>query len=310
MRRSLVTLLVFCTFYALAQTEPAVTSLTLVNAATSEPVGELVDGLTLDLTAIGTDQLSVVANTRPDTVGSVVFAFDGDADYQVESVAPYTIAGDGTQDGAVTYNPWTPSAGEHVLTATPYSGPSGGGNPGAALTIRFTVVNEAQAVSDAATPEAATPATPPQTETTTEPSSGADAVTVEQPTPAPSTLAPSAPTTPLSATARVRQERFELTPAPSTLRGSVLVADYGLAQTILTVLVSGTSATESYTAAVYEGGCEGAAVPLEPINGRTGLSASAVALSFDELVRGNYYLGIDSAAGQQNGLSCTRLGGQ
>ena len=318
MRYFFCTLLACASLYALAQNETAVTSLTVVNAVTGESVGELVDGLTLDLAAIGTDQLSVIANTSPATVGSVAFGYDGKPDYQVESLAPYTIAGDGTaQDGAVTFTPWRPSVGEHILTVTPYSESGAGGNAGTALTVRFTVVAGAQAAPETATPETVAPqiaapqttapqttapqtATPQTTPQTAEPSSEAAAVVVEQ--------APES-----TATTRLRQERFEvMPPSSSPFKGSVLVADYGLDQTILTVLVSGASATDSYTAALYEGTCEGSSVvSLQPIDGRNGLSANAVALSFDELVNGTYSLGIDAAtAGRKNDISCTRLGGQ
>lgn len=293
----LFTLLTFGSYQVLAQNEPTVTSLTLVNAETNEPVGELMDGAVINFGEIGTDKLSVIANTSPDQVGSLVFSFDDNPSYQVENLAPYTIAGDDTQDGTINYGAWTPSVGEHTLTATPYSAGDGQGTAGAPLTVRFTVVAEAQAATEpAASPEA----TAPQTEAApVESSSSEDSV--EQP------MSASEPT------ARLREERFEVLPeATSMLKGSVLIADYGLDEVILTVLVSGAAAVESYPVVLSEGGCDvrgGEAPSFNPIDGRTGLSATAVPLSYDEILDGNHYLGIYSPTpGQESVLSCILLG--
>lgn len=293
----LFTLLVFGSYQVLAQNESTVTSLTLVNAETNEPVGELMDGAVINFVELGTDKLSVIANTSPDQVGSLVFSFDDNPSYQVENLAPYTIAGDDTQNGAMTYGAWTLSVGEHTLTATPYSEGDSQGTAGTPLTVRFTVVDEAQAATEPAT---GSEATAPQTEAAPVESSSGEG-SVEQPMPASAT------------TARLREERFEVLPeATSTLRGSVLVADYGLDQVILTVLVSGASAVESYPIALSEGGCDGRggeAPAFDPIDGRTGLNATAVSLSYNEILDGNHYFAIYSpTTGQENILSCTLLG--
>lgn len=116
---------------------PAVTSLILVNADTDEDIGPISSGDTVNLTTIGTGNLNVRAETSPATVGSVVFGLDADASYQTESIAPYTLAGDANGD----YNAWTPSLGEHAITATPYSAAGGGGTAGIPLTVSFTVVS-------------------------------------------------------------------------------------------------------------------------------------------------------------------------
>ena len=113
----------------------AVTSFTLVNADTDEELRTLADGDELVLSTLPTRNLNVYASTSGE-VGSVVFALDGQEGYQTESVAPYAMQGDENGD----YLAWTPSVGEHTLTATPYVRSSGGGDSGAAHTVHFTVL--------------------------------------------------------------------------------------------------------------------------------------------------------------------------
>ena len=154
----------FIAGFAFAQSAGEVVSLTLINADTDQPIGELSDGAVLNFSELGTNNLSVVANTNPATVGSVRFSLDDRENYQTESNAPYAIAGD---EVGPDYNPWTPAVGEHTLTVTPYSEAGGQGEAGTVLTVRFSV---ADASVDAATPaEAETEdaaATPAEVETT------------------------------------------------------------------------------------------------------------------------------------------------
>ena len=195
-----------------------VTSLTLINADTDQPIGELTDGMVLDFDALGTNNLSVVANTNPATVGSVRFSLDARENYQTESNAPYAIAGD---EAGPDYNPWTPAVGEHTLTVTPYSQAGGEGEAGTALTVRFSVIDaaaeeatatetEAEAedtaatemeaeMEDTATAETEMEDTPAE-DATTEPT--AEEVTPVEPAPAeaapetaPVEITPEAPTT-------------------------------------------------------------------------------------------------------------------
>ena len=118
-----------------------VTSFTLINADTDQPLAAhnpMSNGATLDFAVLGTRNLSIRANTNPATVGSVLFGYDGNANYRTESSPPYTIAGD-ANNGA-DYLPWTPTLGSHTLTATPYTAT---GTAGTALTINFTVIDGA-----------------------------------------------------------------------------------------------------------------------------------------------------------------------
>jgi CubicO group peptidase (beta-lactamase class C family) len=116
----------------------SVTGFTLVNADTDADLGALADGATLNLAALPTRRLNVRATTSPSTVGSVRFAYDGNAAYRVENAAPYALAGDSAGD----YAPWTPTIGSHSLTATPYGQAGAGGTAGASRTVGFTVVDQ------------------------------------------------------------------------------------------------------------------------------------------------------------------------
>jgi dipeptidyl aminopeptidase/acylaminoacyl peptidase len=119
---------------------PTVTSLTLIDAATDKAVPGyemLADGVTLDLATLPR-QLTVRANTSPATVGSVRFTLDGRS-VKTENTAPYAIAGD---RNGTDYLAWrVPGAGAHTLSATAFSAKNGNGTPGAALSIRLTIVN-------------------------------------------------------------------------------------------------------------------------------------------------------------------------
>jgi hypothetical protein len=117
----------------------SVTGFTLVNADSDQDLGPLVGGATINLAALPTRNLNVRANTSPATVGSVRFGYDANAAYATENAAPYALAGDSSGD----YKAWTPSTGLHVLTATPYSLANAGGSAGTALSVSFTVVDQA-----------------------------------------------------------------------------------------------------------------------------------------------------------------------
>ncbi|MFC6223003.1 lamin tail domain-containing protein [Hymenobacter artigasi] len=121
-------------------TGPQVVSFTLVNASTGADIQPLTAGATLNLATLPSTSLNVRANPGPAPVGSVVLALSGaQTQNQTESVAPYALFGD---NGAGTYNPWTPAVGSYTLLATPYSAASGGGTAGTPLSLSFSVVNQ------------------------------------------------------------------------------------------------------------------------------------------------------------------------
>jgi len=116
-------------------TTQSVVALTLINADTDQPILTMTDGMTLSFATLPTRNLNIRAETSPTVVGSVRFALDGNSNYRTETQAPYALAGDDSGD----YRPWTPSAGSHTLTATPYTGASASGTKGTPLTVRFSV---------------------------------------------------------------------------------------------------------------------------------------------------------------------------
>ena len=131
----------------------AVVSLTLINADTDQPIKTLDNGETLYLQSLPTTNLNLRAdvNNPNNTIGSVRFGLDGQANYQTENVAPYAFAGDTDGD----YDPWDLTTGSYTVVATPYTGANGGGTAGQALTVQFTIVNQVEP-----TPELTATATP------------------------------------------------------------------------------------------------------------------------------------------------------
>ncbi len=115
-------------------TTPAISRIMLVNADTDDDAGAITNGATINLATMGPN-LNLRVDTTPPVIGSVRFNYDGDSSYRVESLMPYTIGGDNIWDD---YLPWTPMAGNHTLTVTPYSTAGVAGTP---VTVNFSVTN-------------------------------------------------------------------------------------------------------------------------------------------------------------------------
>jgi hypothetical protein len=113
-----------------------VTSFTLVNAGNNADLLVLEEGVILNLSELP-NALNIRANTNPPEVGSVVFGFEGNSTYQVESDAPYALGGDNNGN----YNNFNLTVGNKSLTATPFTGSGGSGEDGTSLTINFIVAN-------------------------------------------------------------------------------------------------------------------------------------------------------------------------
>jgi hypothetical protein len=140
-----------------APTALPVVSLTLVNANTDLDIGPLADGMTIDLTALGS-----ALNVRGNPIGvtlvrSVVFRFDGNI-VKTENGAPYTLGGD---SGTGNYYPWTPSLGVHTITATAHSSFNGLGSIVAMTTVSFTVTKPGRPVAAPVSPPVAPPVPAP-----------------------------------------------------------------------------------------------------------------------------------------------------
>ncbi len=115
-----------------------VRSLILVNADTDQDIKTLAYNDRIDLATLPTRNLNIRAVLLSDTVGSVVFNLNNQLIVR-ENIAPYAIGGDIKGD----FRPFALPTGAHVLTVTPYSGRSGTGKAGRALTLPFTVVDGA-----------------------------------------------------------------------------------------------------------------------------------------------------------------------
>lgn len=113
-------------------TPPSISKLVLVNADTQTDLRDL--GAT-DLVTLSEDgfALNIRANVSS-SVKSVKFKLDGVA-FRTENAAPFAFAG----DASGVYNAWTPTVGEHVVIATPYTGANGGGQAGTPVAVALTV---------------------------------------------------------------------------------------------------------------------------------------------------------------------------
>lgn len=116
---------------------PTVTSLTLINANTDQPIPgfeNLTNGMHIDLSSLPTSNLNIRANTSG-SIGSIKFGFDGNANFRNEGSAPYALFGDSNGN----YHGVQIPAGTHTVSATPYSNSNGTGTVGQGMTITFTV---------------------------------------------------------------------------------------------------------------------------------------------------------------------------
>jgi hypothetical protein len=104
----------------------------LVNADTDVVIGILTDGATIDVDAIGTRNLNIIAQAT--NAESVVFS----GSYaRNENQAPYTLAGDNNGDyGAILF-----ADGSYTVTARAYSQDNALGSASAPFTINFTVTS-------------------------------------------------------------------------------------------------------------------------------------------------------------------------
>lgn len=122
---------------------PPVTRLMLIDANGKKVLGELTDGMVVDLAALGTNKISVQARTGLPAAKSVRFGLDAKANYRTENISPFALGGD--QNGR--YFPVPLSAGSHTVTATAYTGSNATGVAGAKKTVRFTLRQASTALS-------------------------------------------------------------------------------------------------------------------------------------------------------------------
>jgi hypothetical protein len=119
-----------------------VVSLTLIDADTDVAIAEfdpLTDGAEVQLGDLSTVNLNVRANVAGSAENSVVFGFDGAAEYRTDNVAPYSLGGDDAGD----YLPWALSPGQHTITATAHANTNGNGaTVGSTYSLSFEVVDQ------------------------------------------------------------------------------------------------------------------------------------------------------------------------
>jgi acid phosphatase type 7 len=120
--------------------------LTLINADTDQPIGDLFNGRVISRAVEGTSNFNVVAITSAGTK-SVRFGLDGTANHRTESSAPFTLFG----DTAGNYAAWAAPLGSHTVTATPFSATGASGTAGAPLVVTFSVVQGATLVASPTT---------------------------------------------------------------------------------------------------------------------------------------------------------------
>jgi hypothetical protein len=117
--------------------------LTLLNGDTGEELGPLVEGQTINLAGLPTQNINIRVDVAPAVLGSVGFAYDGNPFYRTDSTAPYTLVEPGTSSALE----WMPGVGQHTLTATPYAVDNRGGRAGQGITVNFNVINTPLAVT-------------------------------------------------------------------------------------------------------------------------------------------------------------------
>ncbi|MDX2305551.1 MAG: T9SS type A sorting domain-containing protein [Microscillaceae bacterium] len=117
----------------------SVDSLILVNADTDQDIMPLSEGAVINLSEIGTSNLSVRAVGSNNAIKSVKFNLSGAKTFsKTESMAPYTLFGD--QNGGKDFFGQTFAPGQYSLTATPYNQAAAQGTAGTALSVNFSVI--------------------------------------------------------------------------------------------------------------------------------------------------------------------------
>jgi hypothetical protein len=121
-------------------TPNAIESLTFVNSHTDQDIKKVVDGDTLRLRALGTNKISIRANTNAAKTGCVKFALSGGMEYSyADKLMPYALFGD---DGKGNYHYGNYLLeGSYTLVVTPYSDTKAKGIPGEPYLVNFTIAN-------------------------------------------------------------------------------------------------------------------------------------------------------------------------
>ena len=114
----------------------SVSSLTLVNADTFQPISQynpIANGATINRATLPTQNLTIQANTSPATLGSVAFDLVESGYLNTANTAPYDLCGTAPCSNL--------GVGLHSLNTTPYMGPNASGGAGKAMSISFSVID-------------------------------------------------------------------------------------------------------------------------------------------------------------------------
>lgn len=112
----------------------AVTSFVIVNSDTNQDIMTIQDGAIIELATLGTDKITLRADTTTPLPASVKFKVNG-TNYSTENLWPYTIPAGVSNDD---YRPWNYTLDQdYAITATPYANTGAAGAP---LSINFKIV--------------------------------------------------------------------------------------------------------------------------------------------------------------------------
>ncbi len=124
-------------FSVVNDSELAVTGFVVVDADSDTELFELNEGASINASELPAS-VNVVARTGDDVKSVLLSVNDGFLE-RLENVPPFALFGDQSGD----FLPGTLPAGNHMITATPYSEVMKGGSQGVALTVSFSITGSA-----------------------------------------------------------------------------------------------------------------------------------------------------------------------
>jgi CHRD domain len=105
---------------------------------------------------------------------------------------------------------------------------------------------------------------------------------------------------------------YQLAPVNSSgLAGTVYLADYGTGNLFVVMNIINTDSSLSYPAHIHLGSCGSngdVAVPLENVNGATGLSVTMTDASYADISGGDYYINVHRPEDLSNIVACGEVG--
>jgi hypothetical protein len=100
----------------------------------------LTNGTVVNLAEQATTQFNIQAITIDGTVGSVRFGYNGEPNFRIESLPPYSFCGDGSPTGNY-YTCEVLIVGQHNVSATTFSNTKATGTEGTSASISFKITN-------------------------------------------------------------------------------------------------------------------------------------------------------------------------